>query len=159
MITPEEIEPEEETETEPVELRAILIKESAQLDYCRCSRYCGDTSREIIEEITASTIEELIDNAAQMIPIYCNSSKDDAEPSLYLISTELSEQVREAFAVRVKAKEAKDAEEKAREETRKKEAAVRSKIRSLETRLAEIESGEEERRLRTELASAQETEK
>ena len=124
-------------------LRAVLVKDEADLDYCRCGSYCGDTSPAIIDaDITGASVEDLVAKAADLLPLWaCEKSKSDALANLFIIGRDLSEEVREAF--RARAQEARTAKLiKDKEAAAKKAADDRFRaIKRAEARVAELASG------------------
>jgi len=107
----------------------------------------GDYTDDVIEEITADTLPELLEAAA----FYTSENTVGNPPRLYLVSEDLSKQFQEVFSRKL----ARDREEKAAKESKLKRDAVKARIDELEKRLTEIASGEQERWLRAELAKAQ----
>lgn len=129
-------------EEEDKTIRAILVKEEAWLDYCRCSSYCGDTSRYIIEIIEGATQEEVISKAVTLVPNHDGSSRPDEDPSLYIITGNLSYELGIAFKERVLRERE---EKKAKEEAKllaEKEAKRRERVETLRKEIEEIRSGD-----------------
>lgn len=116
-------------------IRGILVKEEAELDRCMCSSYCGETSPAIIDtDICADSVESLIEYAAEQLPVHQGK---DAPAQLYIVGRNLTEELRAAFDVRVKA-----AIEKQKEaEKIKEQSALEAAIKRAEARVAELSTG------------------
>lgn len=116
-------------------IRGILVKEEAELDRCMCSSYCGETSPAIIDtDICADSVESLIEYAADQLPTHLGK---DAPAQLYIVGRSLTEELRAAFDVRVKAAIAKQKEA----EKIKEQSALEAAIRRAEARVAELSTG------------------
>lgn len=123
-------------------VHGLLVKEEADLDYCRCGTYCGSTSPAIIEELHADTEAELVEMAARSLPVH-DGSKPDADPQLFIVAKDLSEELRRTFAVRVERVKADRVEKAAEAERVKKKAERKAAAEQLRLQIKRLQSGEE----------------
>lgn len=135
-------------------VRGILIKESVELDYCRCGSYCGDYSQEVIEEVSGKTVEELVAAAAALIPICTDHSNGDALARLYLVTDDLSGRVQAVFDARVAAKRQEEERRRSAAEQEARLRRDRAEVERLQAQLEALESGDEAARVRAELVEA-----
>lgn len=119
-------------------MKALLRQELDYVDYIH----------DATEEITADTVSELIELAVSY-----TSEVTIGKPCLYLISEDLSARLQEKYAKKL----AREREEALEKEAKRLSDAAKTKIRSLEERIEKIASGEEEQRLRAELAAVKAT--